>query len=302
MNNDIKLAKWLNDEMDETELKEFESLPEFATYNNIKKYSAQLTAPEADLEGLYTKISKNKYRTAPTKVRRINAWVPRIAAVLFIALGLSFFFYVIHTTEQLTANGDMAMFTLPDDSEVTLNAGSEISYKEYNWSDNRRVELNGEAYFKAAKGKTFDVVTPLGTISVVGTQFNVKARGNRLDVTCFEGKVKVATANDTILLTPGETVAYEGGANLHLPAVTRTEPGWIHHEAVFVSENFNNVITELERQFDIKIVVNGTLPQKSYNGTIPTREKDKNTALDMVITAYNLKYKKQGDKIVLTAE
>lgn len=302
MNNDIKLAKWLNDEMDETELKEFESLPEFATYSKIKKYSAELAAPQADMDALYAKINNNKHRTAPSKVRRINAWVPRIAAVLFIALGLSFFMYVNHTTNEHAANGSMAMLTLPDNSEVTLNAGSEISYKEYNWADKRRVELQGEAYFKAAKGKTFDVVTPLGTITVVGTQFNVKARGNRLDVTCFEGKVKVATANDTITLTAGKTVAYEGGTNLHLPDVARTEPGWIHHESVFVSENFNNVIAELERQFDIKIVVNGTLPQKSYNGTIPTREKDKNTALDMVITAYNLKYKKQGDKIVLTAE
>jgi len=302
MNNDVKLAKWLNDEMDETELKEFESLPEFTTYNKIKKYSAQLTAPEADMESLYTKISKNKYRTAPTKTRRISTWVPRIAAVLFIALGLSFFMYVNHTTHELAANGGMALLALPDKSEVTLNAGSEISYKEYNWAENRRVELEGEAYFKAAKGKTFDVVTPLGTITVVGTQFNIKARGSRLDVTCFEGTVKVTTANDTVVLTPGKAVAYEGGASLHLPEVARTEPGWIHHEAVFVSENFNNVIAELERQFDIKIVVNGTLPQKSYNGTIPTRDKDKNTALDMVITAYNLKYKKQGDKIVLTAE
>jgi transmembrane sensor len=302
MNNDIKLAKWLNDEMDETELKEFESLPEYATYNKIKKYSAQLTAPDADMDALYSAISINKYNRTTPKTRRISTWVPRIAAVLFIALGLSFFMYVNHTTHEFAANGSMAMLALPDDSEVTLNAGSEISYKEYNWSDNRRVELQGEAYFKAAKGKTFDVVTPLGTITVVGTQFNVKARGNRLDVTCFEGTVKVATAHDTIMLTPGKTVAYDNGANLHLPNVARTEPGWMHHEAVFVSENFNNVIAELERQFDIKIVVNGTLPLKSYNGTIPTRAKDKNTALDMVITAYNLKYKKQGDKIVLTAE
>lgn len=302
MNNDVKLAKWLNNEMSETELKEFESLPEFATYNKIKKYSAELMAPEVDMDALYAKISANKYnRTAP-KARRINQWIPRVAAVLLIALGLSFVLYANHTSSEFAGNGEMAIFTLPDDSQVMLNAGSEAQYKEFNWGNHRRLELQGEAFFKAAKGKTFDVVTPLGTVTVVGTQFNVKARGNRLDVTCFEGSVKVATANDTIMLTPGMAVAFENAKPLPVPAVTRSEPGWVHHEAVFVSENFTNVIAELERQFDIDIVINGTMPQKSYNGTIPTRAKDKNTALDMVITAYNLKYKKQGDKIVLTAE
>lgn len=300
MNDDVKLAKWLNDEMDAQELREFESLPEYATYSKIKKYSAELMAPAADMDALYAKISTNKYtRTAP-RVRRLNVWIPRVAAVLFIVMGLSFFLYAAHTTSQHAGATAMSSFVLPDDSQVTLNAGTEAEYKEFNWGNNRRMELQGEAYFKAAKGKTFDVVTPLGTVTVVGTQFNVKARGNRLDVTCYEGKVKVTTPTETILLTPGKTVAYEDGKNLHLPDVKAGEPGWVRHEAQFVMENINNVVAELERQFGVTIELAGPVSQKSYNATIPT--KDMNTALDLVRSTFKLNYKKQGDKIILTAE
>jgi len=300
MNNDVKLAKWLNDEMDAQELKEFESLPEYATYSKIKKYSAELTAPAADMDALYKRISESKHRSAAPKVRRLNVWIPRVAAVLFIALGLSFYLYATNTTEQHADTAAMASFTLPDDSKVVLNAGSEAHYKEFNWSSNRMLELDGEAYFKAAKGKTFDVVTPLGTVTVVGTQFNVKARGTRLDVTCYEGKVRVTTPSETILLTPGKTVAYEDGKNLNLPDVQAGEPGWVRHEAVFVTEKIKNVVAELERQFNVTIVLAGPVSTKSYNGTIPT--KDLNTALDIVRGPYNLSYKKQGNKIILSAE
>lgn len=297
--DDIKLAKWLNDEMDAQELKEFESLPEYATYSKIKKYSAELAAPAVDMPALYARISANKNRPQP-KVRKLNIWIPRVAAVLFIAMGLSFFLYAAHTTKQYAGTAAIDTFTLPDDSQVVLNAGTEANYKEFNWSNNRVLELNGEAYFKAAKGKTFDVVTPLGTVTVVGTQFNVKARGNRLDVTCYEGKVKVTTPGETLLLTPGKTVAFENGNNLHLPNVKASEPGWVRHEAVFVSENIKNVVAELERQFGVTIELAGTVSTKSYNGTIPT--KDLNTALDIVMGPYNLNYKKQGNKIILSAE
>lgn len=303
MNNDVRLAKWLNDELEGQELKEFESLPEFATYSKIKKYSAELLAPAADMDALYAKINEQKYNrniNNTPKVRRLNAWVPRIAAVLILALGISFYLFASHITTQHAGNAEMAAFMLPDNSEVVLNAGSEAEYKEFNWSSNRRLELDGEAYFKAAKGTTFDVVTPLGTVTVVGTQFNVKARNGRFDVTCYEGKVRVATANDTVMLTPGKTVAFENNSNLHLPDTKRTEPGWVRHEAVFANEQSTAVMAELERQFGTTITFEGDAPQKRYNGTVPT--KNLNTALDIVRTTYGLNYKKQGDKIVLYSE
>jgi transmembrane sensor len=298
MNEDITLAKWLNDEMDEAELNEFMHAPEYATYSKIKTLSARLKAPDVNLEDLYQSIDKNK--TQEPKVRKLNPWLPRIAAVLVLALGISFYLFATAVITQTALAGNRDVFTLPDESEVTLNAGSEASYKEWNWSDNRKLQLNGEAYFKVAKGKTFDVVTPLGTITVVGTQFNVKVRNNRLDVTCFEGKVKVTTKVETLLLTPGKTVAFKDGKNLNLPDVTITKPGWLSNETYFANESLQNVIAEMERHYKLNITIVGNVPAKPFTGTIPMNNIT--TALDIIQPIYHLKSKKVGDKIILTAE
>lgn len=302
MNDDVRLAKWLNDELTGKELADFEATPDFATYDKIKRYSAQLAAPEADTDAMYTRIQDQLAARKNVKVRRMPVWIPRVAAIFIIAIGLGVYFYTARITSHNVAAGSMAAFTLPDNSEVVLNAGSDASYKAYNWSNNRRLELQGEAYFKAAKGKTFDVITPLGTVTVVGTRFDVKARENRLDVTCYEGKVKVTTPNGTVYLTAGQSVAYNNNTKLALPNVTKGEPGWVNrHEVDFSIEKPENVLTELERQYNVKIKVKSPLPYKGgYSGTLPTKQLE--TTLDLFLPAYGLHYKKQGNEIILSAE
>jgi len=299
MNEDVTLAKWLNDDMNDQELKDFMAQPEYATYSKIKEFSGQLTVPQTDMDALYQNITRNRNKANQPKVRKLNPWMPRVAAMLILALGATFFFFTTNTTSQIAGTGERDTFLLPDNSEVVLNAGSEAEYKEFNWSKNRKLELNGEAYFKVAKGKTFDVVTSLGTVTVVGTQFNVRARNGRLDVTCFEGKVKVTNGKETVFLTPGKTVAYENGKKLNLPDVSASGPGWINYETYFGKVRLQEVIREMERQYKVTINLNATV-DKRFNGTIPMNNID--TALDQILPVYHLQAKKVGNTITLSAE
>lgn len=298
MKDDTMLARWLDGELDEKELKAFMASPEYDTYRKIKEYSAQLTVPEGDMDSLYARILSNRNREQK-KVRTLNPWISRVAAMLIMALGITYFFYTTNTTTQLAENGQRADFLLPDNSEVVLNADSKAEYRTWNWDDNRKIELEGEAFFKVAKGQTFDVVTDLGTVTVVGTQFNVKARGDRFDVTCFEGKVKVTTSKDEILLLPGETVAFEKGKSLNTTAEEGDQPGWITYETYFAAETLTNVIAEMERQYKVDIELNAQV-ENTYVGRIPMNDID--TALELIQTNYHLKSEKAGNKIILTLE
>ena len=49
--------------------------------------------------------------------------------------------------------------SLPDNSQVSLNALSSVTYNESSWDENRELTLNGEAFFKVEKGSTFEVKT-----------------------------------------------------------------------------------------------------------------------------------------------
>lgn len=299
MKDENKLARWLNDEMDGQELKEFMASPDYETYQKIRDYSAQLRAPETDMDALYNRIAQNRGRKKSSRVIKLSPWLTRIAAVLVIALGITFYFYAADTTTHVADAGQRTEFLLPDNSAVTLNAGSGAEFRTWNWDNNRTVELDGEAFFKVAKGKTFHVVTPLGKVTVVGTQFNVKARGNRFNVACFEGRVKVTANNETVELTPGKNVIFEDGKIIDMLTDNSLRPGWLNHEITFTGEPLEDVIAELERQFNIEIELNAKVADR-YKGTIPVN--DLNTALESIKTAYQLKSVKTGNTIVLSSE
>ncbi|RZJ74221.1 MAG: DUF4974 domain-containing protein [Flavobacterium sp.] len=301
MKDETTLARWINDDMDAAELKEFQSSPDFAAYEKIKNYSAQLVAPETDTDALYNQIAAKRGKV--TKVRTLNPWLGRIAAVLIVALGITYFFYSTNTTMQMADAGQRKEFLLPDNSEVVLNAGSDAEYREWNWNGNRSVTLNGEAFFKVAKGEKFDVVTPQGIVTVVGTQFNVRVRGNRIDVTCFEGKVKVDNQKEIVLLTPGKSVAYENGIAIPIEDDTLEQPGWLSFETKFTQEKLSNVIAEMERQYRIEIKTGGQLPQQPFTGTVPMNNLDHALKLiEATYTPYNLKAKKTGNTVTLSVE
>ena len=294
MNEDNKLARWMDDRMDEGELRAFQSSPEYDTYRKIKEFSAQLITPDMNMDATYAAIVAKRQAVKPEpKTIRLQPWIGRVAAILVLALGIAFFFYTNHTTSLTAAAGERTAFTLPDNSEVVLNAGSEASYKSWNWDNNRDVKLEGEAYFKVAKGQTFDVKTPLGTVTVVGTQFNVKARNNRFDVTCFEGKVRVSHSNKEVLLTPGMSVAYEGDKIINVTEPETGKPGWLTYEVSFTQEKLANVIDELERQYKITIDAKNIDAEATYTGTLPMNNLQQ--ALEVFANSTQLRAEKTGN-------
>lgn len=284
------LAKWLEGKMTGSELEAFERTPEFAGYQKIKTYSAQLQAPDFESHTMYQNIVSHP-KTQPVIQLKPN-WFLRIAAILVIALGLFFASGAILPQTELAENGKQQIFQLPDASQVTLNSGSEIEYKKWNWDKNRSLELQGEAFFKVTKGKTFDVYTDLGKVTVVGTQFNVKSRGKRFEVSCFEGKVRVENNGQVVFLTKGQNIAFENGKTLDIPANTDTKPSWMNGQMSFHAENLEAVIAEMERQYAIEITLNNISSDQKFTGTIPAANME--MALQIISSAYNFKYTKTG--------
>lgn len=289
MKEEHDLAKWLDGTMSEQELKAFEQSPEFERYKQIADYSAQLQAPEPNLNAMYEKVMRTPKKKPVIRLSTRN-WMYRVAAVVVIAVGLFYVTKPMATTSEYAANGQQNVFQLPDESEVTLNSGSQIQYKKWNWDNNRTLQLQGEAFFKVAKGKTFDVNTDQGKVTVVGTQFNVKSRGERFEVICFEGKVKVANNRQVIYLTKGQSVFFDHGKKIGTPVANDSRPSWMNYQISFYAEPLEAVVAELERQYDIKITYNPNHSGQQFTGTIPAGDME--MALQIISSAYNFKYTK----------
>ncbi|MFV8344688.1 FecR family protein [Flavobacterium sp. ZB4P13] len=284
MEENYILAKWLNNDLTEAELAEFKANPDYEKYEKIKNYTAHLEVPDFNEEKVLEHVISHKKITSKV-IPLYKNWLFKVAAVLVIGLGIAFIMQNFASETQYAPNGKRTTFSLPDNSEVVLNAGSEIEYKKWNWDNKRCLELHGEAYFKVAKGKKFEVATDLGKVAVLGTQFNVKARKNRFDVTCFEGRVKVNYKDKEVILTHGQSVVFENGKQINT-TVNASKPEWLENKIAFNKENLHNILDEIQRQYNVSIEVKAKYSDELFTGKIPIDNLD--VALQIIATTYHL--------------
>lgn len=299
MDREELLHKWLNNELSEEQSSLLKGDKNYAPLLDIATYASHLETPEFKEAATYATI---KLKTQEGKLVKLNPWrnIAKIAAL--VALIVTVYIFVNQLDTNINAGfGEQMAHVLPDDSNITLNAGSTITYKEKAWDDNREVNLTGEAFFKVAKGSTFTVLTPNGSVQVLGTQFNVYARDNDFKVSCFEGRVSVSLNDEVITLTKGMEIDWRNG---ELTTTNKNElltPLWINHESSFSNETLATVLKELERQYNITIDANNVDTTRMFSGSFT--HNDLSIALQSICNPLQITYEvKDNDQVVVLHE
>jgi len=162
---------------------------------------------------LLEKIRKAKGRIAPISSSRRWAWMAA-AAVVILAVGVTGIYISQRRSGWRTAYGEVKVNSLPDGSEVMVNADSRIRYSSgFTDGKDREVWLSGEAFFHVRKTPSksrFIVHTLDFDIIVTGTQFNAISREGKASVLLKEGSVLLHTADgEDLQMRPGDFVEYE---------------------------------------------------------------------------------------------
>jgi ferric-dicitrate binding protein FerR (iron transport regulator) len=288
------IIKWLDNNLSEKELKAFKELDASSIYTKMDKAARSFKAPDFDLDAAYSRLKE--VRVSSNSSAHWKRYVSGIAAALLLSFGLYFAFLQTSDTQILAQNSEKTEATLPDASEVVLNAGSSISYNEKTWSKNREIELTGEAYFKVAKGSKFTVRTSQGEVSVLGTQFTVNARKNFFEVVCFEGLVQVNYEGVIRELPAGKGLKVYGNKEFDSNTV-KLEPTWLQQKSSFTSVPYIEVVQELERQYNTSISFDRGLKETLFTGTFTHANLE--TALRAVTIPLNLSYTINGNEVVL---
>ncbi|RKS14361.1 FecR family protein [Flavobacterium sp. 120] len=297
MKNEKEILKWLNNELSSQEIEDLKQSEDLQTLEKIAHYASQLEAPKVDAHAALEAFKARNHSKKKTKVRTLNfKTFYRVAAVLAVMLTSAYFLFFNNITSFETKIAQTKSVTLPDNSEVILNSASKLSFNEKKWADKRALTLEGEAFFKVQKGQTFSVNTTAGVVTVLGTQFNVKERKNYFEVNCYEGLVSVTYNNETIKLPPGKTFRVINGIIENVEDFNAQNPSWIQQESSFNKIPLDQVIAELERQYDIKIKVEGVDTSKLFTGSFT--HTDKEIALQAVTIPLKLSYKIQGKTII----
>lgn len=222
---------------------------------------------------------------------------PRLtyAVALGLALVVSIpFAYESFTTETLqTAHADFQSIQLVDGSIISLNAGSKLNYKKGFNEEHRTVKLTGEAYFDVQKGNhPFTIHTDHGTITVLGTSFNVRTRIDGFEVGVNEGIVQVQQDAKIVLLKQGDLAVSNQGTTLSKDFVSYTNyPDWMNEKLVCDNTPLHEVCGELERTFGINF--NFSDPKISdikVTGIIETSDLNNVLSTISILTQHEFKF------------
>ena len=301
MNTDKYVKKWLEGTLTGEERAKFEQTESFKKIKKISESVQYFKAPEYDIEAELERINQNK--SGKGKVVELN-WqkiLLRVAAMLTIIVGgYIYYLYFLNITVETTM-AEKKSIILPDSSEIMLNAVSKISYNTIRWKNNRKIELEGEAFFKVRKGSKFDVETIAGNINVLGTQFNVKQRNGYFEVVCYEGLVQVKAEGDNNQLPASHTIRFVNGKVIKDIVSDEAAPSWINNESSFKSVPFKEVIREFERQYKVSVIAKDINMEKLFTGRFS--HNDMILALKSITIPQNISYQiTANDKIIFSTE
>ncbi|SEM68744.1 FecR family protein [bacterium A37T11] len=202
-----------------------------------------------------------------------------------------------------TPRGGQYRVTLPDGSRVWLNAASSLKYPTVFLGGQRKVELNGEAFFEVTtmKDRPFIVSTNGQEVRVLGTSFNIKSycEENIIYTTLVSGKVSVigdGHKNEQVLL-PGEQSVMKGGILSKTMINLDTELAWKEGRFSFDHKNLQEVMTEVARWYDLDVVYEGRIPDLAFFGGV-YRNSDVGTVLNMLETN-GIGYRLQGHQLII---
>lgn len=182
-------------------------------------------------------------------------------------------------TEINVPHGEKSEVTLYDGTKVSLNSGTKLRFPLVFNSDNRKVFVEGEAFFDVAKDKKHPFIVNAGemSIEVLGTRFNICAYPDdtEFSATLEEGKILAGNqfSKEKIELKPGEQVVFQLQSKaMRLRNVdTDLYTSWKENLLRFEDASFPEVIKKMERWYDVKINVDGIDSfSKKYNMTIKT--------------------------------
>jgi transmembrane sensor len=255
-----------------------------------------------------------------------QGWILKLAAVFLIGFGL----YTLlpgdgaqeESAEQVDTDsdrrvisaeyGEQVRFRLGDQSVVTLNGGSEVSFSNAYGKENRELHLSGEAYFEVnnhGQEHPFIVLTEKAVITDIGTSFNVNAylEKETTDIIVADGEIEVRLNREqegpTANLREGELVRVDGDDDNF--TVEKVDParylGWLTGRLIFENETFEQIVFRLERFYNVTIDIRDE-QLKSERVTASFENEQIERLMGVLALSLDAVYEIDGNRIVVDSK
>jgi len=247
----------------------------------------------------------------------LNPMLYRIASMILLPICICMGVYITTLSkidkeresdifEMLVDKGQKASVILPDGTKAWINSGTRLSY---NFSNNeRKVSLEGEAYFEVAKNNERRFIVNCNSLNIeaLGTAFNVKGYNSdeTVSVALMEGKVKVFNDANAAILSPNQSLSFNKNNDVFTRAEikdNREIDYWRRNILYFRSASLAEIAKTLERMYGVTVnFEDEELKQVPFSGSI--RNSSLNNVFHIISLTYPINYDIKNDVITINKD
>lgn len=248
---------------DEALRTEFVRVQNIHGLSHLSPLSTDEKMGQRSLAGFWQRVERKKQQRTLRMVLQVAASIIiLVGSTVMITLHWSRGPFVEQLNTLYVPPGQRAQLTLNDGSSVWLNANSKLTYPSIFAGGERRVSVEGEAYFTISpdKNRPFIVLAKNVEMKVLGTQFNVHSYPTTgfVKTNLVEGSLKVYCPENianSVVLKPQEEVTVTANKMVVGKSTVADYYLWTEGLYVFEDESLIDIINKLQLYYDVKIVV-----------------------------------------------
>ena len=205
----------------------------------------------------------------------------------------------------ITPKGGEYTIMMADGTKVWVNAATEIRYPVKFVGQERRVRLEGEAYFEVTEDadRPFIVEANGLEVKVYGTQFNVNTRrDDQIQTTLVEGSVSVRPKGlEEVMLKPNQQVVF---IKLTVRVTVRdvdvlSYVAWQRGNYYFENKSIGEILDELSLWYDIQVFfMNNEVRNERFSGYLP-RYEEIDRLLSLIEKTSHVQFEIKGRVIIV---
>ena len=205
----------------------------------------------------------------------------------------------------ITPKGGEYTIMLADGTKVWVNAATEIRYPVKFVGKERRVWLEGEAYFEVTKDATRPFIVEANgmEVKVYGTRFNVNTRrDDQIQTTLVEGSVSVKPKGlKEVMLEPNQQAVFNklAGRVTVRDVDVMSYVAWQRGNYYFENKSIGEILDELSLWYDIQVFfVNNEVRNERFSGYLP-RYEEIDRLLSLIEKTSHVQFEIKGRVIIV---
>ena len=181
-------------------------------------------------------------------------------AIAWLAFSFDMLPFLYRSTQVATQIAEVRELTLADGSSIVLGAGSQLDF-DVTRQTRRASVADGDAFFSVTHDPARPFTVAIGTlrIRVIGTQFEIRRRGDAVTVAVAEGIVEVSRSDASgapVRLRRGEALTARRGEDAQVREIEAADIGaWRSGRLVYDNAALRDVVADANRYSRTRIVI-----------------------------------------------